>query len=211
MPQPHLFATNPAARRIYLTVSPATQAHHAGLFLEGRPPQETALATAATPTRQRRGPTPAFDLTTLGALFLSNFADSRRGGLLTGTEPTKRDPAYHVCLRRQRPDQQPRPSPSVIRIDVASCFWSERRGHHAPGFFAAVRRSCLQTLEDRGPRRLLGLILGLVRRVSREACGCCIGVQLNGLMQIVQLSCHVRHLRRDMQEAPSKNLARVVF
>jgi hypothetical protein len=59
-----------------------------------------------------------------------------------------------------------------------------------------------------------------VRRVSRETRACCIGVELDGVMQIAQLICvmqiaqlicHLRYLRSNVQEAPSKNLARVVF
>jgi hypothetical protein len=59
---------------------PKPKRTRSGSFSKGRPSRRTAMATAATPTRQRRGPTPAFDLTPFGALFLSRLADSGRGG-----------------------------------------------------------------------------------------------------------------------------------
>jgi hypothetical protein len=76
------------------------QAHHVGLLFEGEALNgKTVLATAAAPTRHRRGPT-RFRLYAFGALFLSGFADSP-GGLLTRTEPQA--PSYEgaavLCTR----------------------------------------------------------------------------------------------------------------
>jgi hypothetical protein len=79
----------PAGRRIYLTPSRETQAHRSGSPLKGRPHGRTALATAATPTRPERGPTPALDPTPFRAQLSSGFAGPRRGGLVRMPAPVR--------------------------------------------------------------------------------------------------------------------------
>jgi hypothetical protein len=91
VPQPTC-ATNTVASGIYLTRSPKLPSSPHRLFSRGGPHGKTALATAAAPTRNRRGPTPAFDFTPLlrCALQGSGIPGGLRHAASSGSGPRLR-------------------------------------------------------------------------------------------------------------------------
>jgi hypothetical protein len=85
-----------------------------GSCLEGGGPHgRTAPATAATPTRPERGPTPTFDLTLFGAPFLSGIGISA-GGWAADADRTRTDtPPVSFPPEAIRPDIRGSSTPGI--------------------------------------------------------------------------------------------------